>query len=131
MYCCLDSEFDRNEMSLRSSTPESAASTGKKTGRRRRPRRCAESAQQRSRREPKQCSVILALLEVQATCRAHMKQQQAVIDQLREQVQRLQALPGKLYDGLDWFEGGFGAIQSHLGEFHQERPEGSLRYRGL
>ena len=130
MYCCLDSEFDRNEMSLRSSTPESAASTtGKRAGRR--PRRCAESAQQESRRQPPACSMILSLLEVQATCRAQMKQQQAEIDRLREQVQRLQALPYELYDGLAWCASGFGAIQNRLGEFHQERPENGLRYRGL
>lgn len=88
------------------------------------------SAQNNDRRQV-EYSMLQALFEEQAKYRAQIEQQQIEINQLKEQLQQLQKLPEKLYDGLDRFACGFGAVQNRLGEFHQKRPGGGLRYNGL
>ncbi|CAF3009494.1 unnamed protein product [Rotaria sp. Silwood2] len=64
-------------------------------------------------------------------CRERIEQQQLEINQLKEHIGKLRAVPGKICDELDWVARGFGAIQNRLGEIHEEGPDGGLRYRGL
>jgi predicted nuclease with TOPRIM domain len=82
-------------------------------------------------RPQQECVLLQFLFEEQAKYRQEIEEQQVESNQLKEHIQQLRALRGKIYDGLDWFASGFGAIQNRFGEFHQDRPGDVLRYKGL
>ena len=71
------------------------------------------------------------LILQQAQFREQSLQQQLELAQLKEQIETFRALPGKIHDALDYAASGFGAVQNRLGEIHQQRPRGGLRYPGL
>ena len=60
-----------------------------------------------------------------------IQQQQNEINELKMQIKNVSALPVNLYDALDLVASGCGAMQNRLGEVHQQRPDGELRYDGL
>ncbi|CAF1549849.1 unnamed protein product, partial [Adineta ricciae] len=76
-------------------------------------------------------SALRSILKEHVFLREKSYQQQIILDELKEKIEPLYALPGKIYDHLDQIASGFGAIQNRLGEIHLERPEGGLPYRGL
>jgi hypothetical protein len=84
----------------------------------------------------KQCQIEavqdrLALEKMIDLLRAQVHQQELEINRFKEEIDRAAALPGKLYDGLEWIASGCGAMQNRLGEIHQLRPGDGERYLGL
>ncbi|CAF1547472.1 unnamed protein product [Adineta ricciae] len=117
---------------LRLKTNTYGACVGLSPTEKRRERRRRQRQRQRQRHlQEEDNSALRSILKEHAFLREKSYQQQIVLDELKEKVEQLYALPGKIYDHLDQIASGFGAIQNRLGEIHLERPEGGLRYRGL
>ena len=85
----------------------------------------------KQRLHQKDSSLLRCIVEEHAAFEEQICKQQMHINQLKDHIEKLRALPGKICAHLDQIASGFGAIQNRLGEAHLERPEGGLRYRGL
>ena len=105
--------------------------TEKRRERRRRQRQRQRQRHGNQHLQEEDNSALRSILKEHAFLREKSYQQQIALDELKEKIEQLYALPGKIYDHLDQIASGFGAIQNRLGEIHLERPEGGLRYRGL
>ena len=105
--------------------------TEKRRERRRRQRQRQRQRHGNQHLQEEDNSALRSILKELAFLREKSYQQQIALDELKEKIEQLYALPGKIYDHLDQIASGFGAIQNRLGEIHLERPEGGLRYRGL
>lgn len=85
--------------------------------RRRRRRRRGCHSTRRCRREER--ALLQHLMQEYGQCQEQIYKNQSEINQLKDQIERLCALPGKLFGGLRDMASALRSIQDHLNEPHQ------------